>query len=206
MSRFDLVHVMIDEPDENIDYSIARHILGVHRGDRGPAAAPLSPEELLRYIQYVCTTDCSAIVILGLNRSLFFNFCCNDFRYAKGLNPKMSLKAQDSLIASYVSLRTGDALPGSRSAYRITVRQLEALIRLSEALAKMTAAKEVSEWHVKEAKRLLRMSIITVATDDIAIPDVDAEEDELENDQEHIDNPPGYVIFDILSMCCLKYR
>lgn len=56
MSRFDLVHVMIDEPDENIDYSIARHILGVHRGDRGPAAAPLSPEELLRYIQYVCNT------------------------------------------------------------------------------------------------------------------------------------------------------
>ena len=58
---------------------------------------------------------------------------------------------------------------------------------------------------MKEAKRLLRMSIITVATDDIAIPDVDAEEDELENDQEAIEDAPGYIVFDIIFLCCLKF-
>lgn len=59
---------------------------------------------------------------------------------------------------------------------------------------------------MKEAKRLLRMSIITVATDDIAIPDVDAEEDELENDQEAIEDAPGYIIFIFLFFPCRLKR
>lgn len=39
-------------------------------------------------------------------------------------------------MESYVALRRGDSTPGSRVAYRMTVRQLEALIRLSEAIAR----------------------------------------------------------------------
>ena len=39
-------------------------------------------------------------------------------------------------MESYVALRMGDAAPGSRVAYRMTVRQLEALVRLSEAIAR----------------------------------------------------------------------
>jgi len=49
-----------------------------------------------------------------------------------------------ALTEAYVSLRRGDAAPGSHSAYRITVRQLEALIRLSEALARLHCDTQVS--------------------------------------------------------------
>lgn len=45
-------------------------------------------------------------------------------------------EARKLLVDSYVALRRGDTTPGSRVAYRMTVRQLEALIRLSEAIAR----------------------------------------------------------------------
>jgi hypothetical protein len=40
-------------------------------------------------------------------------------------------------VAAYLELRGEDAAPGTATAYRITVRQLEALVRLSEALARV---------------------------------------------------------------------
>lgn len=49
---------------------------------------------------------------------------------------QLSLEARKVLVDSYVTLRRGDTAPGSRVAYRMTVRQLEALIRLSEAIAR----------------------------------------------------------------------
>lgn len=51
------------------------------------------------------------------------------------------------------------------------MRQLESMIRVSEALAKIECMDEVTIKHVKEAKRLLQKSIITVEQ-----PDVDLEE------------------------------
>lgn len=49
---------------------------------------------------------------------------------------QLKAEARELLVDSYVSLRRGDTAPGSRVAYRMTVRQLEALIRLSEAIAR----------------------------------------------------------------------
>lgn len=51
------------------------------------------------------------------------------------------------------------------------MRQLESMIRLSEALAKLECVDEVTVKHIREAKRLLQKSIITVEQ-----PDVDLEE------------------------------
>lgn len=49
---------------------------------------------------------------------------------------QLNSEAKKLLVDSYVALRKGDTTPGSRVAYRMTVRQLEALIRLSEAIAR----------------------------------------------------------------------
>jgi hypothetical protein len=43
---------------------------------------------------------------------------------------QLSAEARKVLVEAYVALRRGDALPGSQVAYRITVRQLEGLVRL----------------------------------------------------------------------------
>jgi DNA replication licensing factor MCM6 len=64
-------------------------------------------------------------------------------------------------------------VPGSASAYRITVRQLEALVRLSEAMARAHCSPTISPAHVDDAKRLLRSSILKVEQRDVDLGDED---------------------------------
>lgn len=53
--------------------------------------------------------------------------------------------------------------------YRITVRQLESLIRLSEALVRVHLDNQINEDYVLEAHRLLSKSIINVEEKDIEL-------------------------------------
>lgn len=70
---------------------------------------------------------------------------------------QLSSEARKLLVDSYVALRRGDTTPGSRVAYRMTVRQLEALIRLSEAIARSHLETQVFilESHPSTSFRLL---------------------------------------------------
>ena len=69
----------------------------------------------------------------------------------------------------------------SQSAWRITVRQLESMIRLSEAMAWLSCSAEVLPKHVQEAYRLLNKSIIRVETPDVDLDD-NMEEDVVANE------------------------
>jgi len=59
-------------------------------------------------------------------------------------------EAADKLVRMYRELRGEDAAPGTQSAYRITVRQLEALVRLSEAMARVYCDPVIKVAHVEE--------------------------------------------------------
>lgn len=144
LSRFDLLHVMIDEPDPIIDAQIANHILSVHLGTGAAMSAPYSTERMQCYL-----------------------------KLARSIKPRISPAAHRNLVTCYKKLRCDDAAPGSSSAYRITVRQLEALVRLSEALARLHLRDEVSRSDVKEAYRLLKNSIVQVESPDAELEDAD---------------------------------
>lgn len=71
-------------------------------------------------------------------------------------------------MQSYLSLRSlGSSGSGNDSNRRITAttRQLESLIRLSEALAKLHLSEVVTVEYVVEATRLLKSALKTAATD-----------------------------------------
>ena len=79
------------------------------------------------------------------------------------------------MVEKYRILRQDDATGVGRNSYRITVRQLESMIRLSEAIARANCTSEIIPAFVREAYTLLRQSIIHVEQDDI---DFDEEEGE----------------------------
>ncbi|KAH9943221.1 MCM-domain-containing protein [Epithele typhae] len=146
MSRFDLFFVVLDECDEKSDLNIAKHIVNVHRFQDEAIHPEFSTEALQRYI-----------------------------RYARTFNPKLTPEAADVLVSKYRELRQDDATGAGRNSYRITVRQLESMIRLSEAIARANCTAEITPAFVREAYTLLRQSIIHVEQDDV---ELDEEEQE----------------------------
>lgn len=71
------------------------------------------------------------------------------------MKPKFTREAAQAIKHAYVNLRNND-LQNSQNAYKVTIRQLESIIRLSEAIAKVHGKLEVIPAYVEEATRLLR--------------------------------------------------
>lgn len=91
--------------------------------------------------------------------------------FARQFKPLISKESMKLLIENYGHLRQREIGSSSKSTWRITVRQLESMIRLSEAYAKMECSGEVLPRHVNEAYRLLSKSIIRVEQPDIHLGD-----------------------------------
>lgn len=76
--------------------------------------------------------------------------------------PRLSAEASEKLSSHFVALRKQvqqvERDNNERSSIPITIRQLEAIIRISESLAKVTLSKQVNELHVDEAIRLFKFS------------------------------------------------
>lgn len=147
MSRFDLFFVVLDECNEAVDTHLARHIVNIHRNRDAAITPEFTTEQLQRYI-----------------------------KFARTFRPVFTDEAKILLVEKYKQLRSDDAQGGiGRNSYRITVRQLESLIRLSEAIAKANCVEDVTEAFVNEAFGLLRQSIIHVEKDDVEVDDEDDE-------------------------------
>jgi DNA replication licensing factor MCM6 len=146
MSRFDLFFVILDECNESVDRHLATHIVNLHALKDDSITPEFSTEQLQRYI-----------------------------RFAKTFKPVFTQSAKALLVEKYKELRANDSGGIGRNSYRITVRQLESLIRLSEAIAKANCVEDVTDAMVIEAFNLLRMSIISVEKDDVEVDDEEAE-------------------------------
>lgn len=81
--------------------------------------------------------------------------------------PRLSAEAGEKLKSRYVLMRSGalqhEKETEKRISIPITVRQLEAIIRISESLAKMRLQPFANETHVNEALRLFQVSTLDAA-------------------------------------------
>ena len=92
------------------------------------------------------------------------------------------------MVTSYTALRQRESNGTGKSTWRVTVRQLESLIRLSEAFAKLECLDEVTVRHVEEARRLLSKSIVRVEQPDIDLnDDEEVESRQMDVDEEVVD-------------------
>jgi DNA replication licensing factor MCM4 len=148
LSRFDLIYLILDKPDPNSDRKLARHLVSLYFEDveeqlNGAQTTPddhlaLAPHELKQYIAWS----------------------------RKVVQPQLSDEALEALVEGYVQLRrVGGSSGHGRRVIAATPRQLEGLIRLSEALAKMNLSNLVTARHVTEALRLTRLALLQAATD-----------------------------------------
>ena len=78
--------------------------------------------------------------------------------------PRLTAEALQKLSNHFVSIRSDvrkrEMSLEERSTIPITIRQLEAIIRISESLAKMTLTPYATERHVDEALRLFKVSTL----------------------------------------------
>ncbi|KAK9883161.1 hypothetical protein WA026_001361 [Henosepilachna vigintioctopunctata] len=143
LSRFDMIFIVKDEHDKQRDMTLARHIMSVHMNAghviEQPSDGELSLELVKKYIYY-CRTRCG---------------------------PRLNAQAADKLKRRYVLMRSGSLQHEKESKHSsgipITVRQLEAVIRMSESLAKMQLLPFATETHVNEALRLFQVSTLDAA-------------------------------------------
>ncbi|GKZ01140.1 hypothetical protein MPSEU_001065500 [Mayamaea pseudoterrestris] len=121
----------------NSPEAIADNILDVVSSGNGE----LSNAAMKKYIQY-CKAKCSPRLTDEAGEILTSSY----------------VKIRDDVRKQAISARSSSGNDDNQAAIPITVRQLEALVRLSESLAKMRLESEVAAQDVTEALRLFRVS------------------------------------------------
>ncbi|RPD61540.1 MCM-domain-containing protein [Lentinus tigrinus ALCF2SS1-7] len=141
ISRFDLLYLVLDHVDEALDRRLAQHLVALYLEDapmHGSGQDILPLDELSAYITYARSR----------------------------VNPTITEAAGDELVRCYVTMRKAGEDPRSNEKrITATTRQLESMIRLSEAHARMRLSPFVELDDVKEAYRLMRDAINTSARD-----------------------------------------
>jgi len=143
--------------------------------ENGESPANYTPEAIANNAMRVASTGIGELDVPTMKK--YIQYC-----KAK-CSPRLSQDAGDVLASSYVKIRddvrrsimestanndneNGRNNDDDQSAVPITVRQLEALIRLSESLAKMRLEEEVQGEDIAEALRLFKVSTMAAnATD-----------------------------------------
>ena len=136
INRFDVIFILKDSPDRFKDEAIATHVLNEHQ----------NPE-----------------VRTSIDRNLFRKYIA----YTKQkVSPKLTQEAMDEIKKFYVDLRNAPVSTDQPTRpLPISARQLEALIRLSEANAKIRLGKKVTREDAIVAINLMKYYLMQVGYD-----------------------------------------
>ncbi|GAB5574197.1 DNA replication licensing factor MCM5 isoform X1 [Prionailurus iriomotensis] len=160
LSRFDMIFIVKDEHNEERD---------VVRLKTARATGPDHQSDLPMLAKHVVTLHVSALTQtqavegeVDLAKLKKFIAYCR----AK-CGPRLSAEAAEKLKNRYIIMRSGarqhERDSDRRSNIPITVRQLEAIVRIAEALSKMKLQPFATEADVEEALRLFQVSTLDAA-------------------------------------------
>jgi DNA replication licensing factor MCM4 len=137
LSRFDLIYLLLDKVDQTRDRKLANHLVAMHFAVPPAAASQASLLSQSELTDYIS--------------------------YARThVQPVLTDAAADQLVEGYVDMRR---LGGHKKVITATPRQLESLIRLAEALARMRLSSTVQTDDVHEALRLMKSAMKQSCTD-----------------------------------------
>lgn len=141
LSRFDCIFIVRDIREETADKAIANHVVNLHTFSKNISEdlnTEISLDELRKYITYA-------------KMKVF---------------PRLTEEAGQMLQDLYVNDRKTSKeqkLNKKGTGIPITVRQLEAIIRLSESIARIHLQPVVTREHCYEAHRLFKISTMNAA-------------------------------------------
>lgn len=164
MSRFDLIFVLTDDPDSNRDSQIAQHILKSNYA--GELSTQLERNDSISQEEL----DMAMLVIKPeIEPELLRKYVA----YArKKVFPTLTAEARDYFANYYVSLRAQGH--DSNKPVPVTARQLEALIRLGEASARLRLSNEITLEDASRVTKILESCLRKVGVDpDTGLLDVD---------------------------------
>ena len=156
LSRFDLIFIMTDQPEQRRDLAIAEHILKAHSigeliAQHRKTPIPGVTEE---YIEQQLTP-----VKPDIEPSLFRKYVA----YAKrSCYPILSTEAKEALVTYYLKLR-GIAEPNKP--VPVTARQLEALVRLAEASARIRLSNTIEQTDAERVIHIVDACLRQIAYD-----------------------------------------
>jgi len=157
ISRFDLIFTVSDQPDEEEDAQLADHILQTnYAGELNThheevAASAVSQEEVDEEVHDVAPT---------IDPQLLRKYIA----HAKSsIYPTMSDAARERIREFYVDLRALGQ--GEDAPVPVTARQLEALVRLAEASARVRLSDTVTEEDADRVIEIVRSSLEDIGVD-----------------------------------------
>ncbi|KAH7866667.1 hypothetical protein Vadar_023432 [Vaccinium darrowii] len=178
LSRFDLVFILLDKPDELLDKRVSEHIMSLHTGsgEYSPAAEKLRTASLTAQDVDMIGKSGSLVSRLRLDPKkdadfvpLHGSLLRKYIAYARTfVFPRMSKPAAEILQKFYLKLRdhntTADGTP-------ITARQLESLVRLAEARARLELREEITAQDALDVVEIMKESLYDKYVDEHGLVD-----------------------------------
>ncbi|KAJ8422136.1 hypothetical protein Cgig2_002644 [Carnegiea gigantea] len=190
LSRFDLVFILLDRPDEHLDKQVSEHIMALHssNGDHSPALKKLCRDQITRLT--ICNQPASQSIgqknVSIRSKSLSSRLRLDPKRdgdfvplpapllrkyiaYARTfVSPRMSKSAAEILQNFYLRLRDRNT---SADGTPITARQLESLVRLAEARARVDLRDEITEEDALDVVEIMKESLYDKYVDEHGVVD-----------------------------------
>ncbi|XP_014236906.1 DNA helicase MCM8-like [Trichogramma pretiosum] len=157
LSRFDLLFLLLDQPDKDMDNFLSNHVMLMHTGKEkslnsqfNGITRPLSGEPSTLKRRLSSFRNSNEVVPMNILRK----YIAYARQYVK---PKLTQESAVILQKYYLSLRKN-----MDSAVNITPcnRQLEALIRLTEARAKLDLREETTEEDAQDIVELMQHTVL----------------------------------------------
>ncbi|XP_077216174.1 minichromosome maintenance 8 isoform X2 [Tasmannia lanceolata] len=166
LSRFDLVFILLDRPDELLDKRVSDHIMALHAGCGGhfPPQKKLCKAlqndgnmelgeksgSLVSRLRLDSKKDRDFIPLPGPLIRKYISYARN-FVF-----PRMSRSAAEILQKFYLRLRDHNT---SADGTPITARQLESLVRLAEARARLDLREEITSQDALDVVEIMKESL-----------------------------------------------
>uniref|UniRef100_A0A671MHN3 DNA helicase MCM8 n=1 Tax=Sinocyclocheilus anshuiensis TaxID=1608454 RepID=A0A671MHN3_9TELE len=179
LSRFDLVFILLDTPNEDHDHLLSEHVMAMRAGKNGAvssaAVTRYSTQESSISILEVSSEKPLADTLKLVPGEAFDPIPHQLLRkyvgYARHyVHPTLSAEAAQVLQDFYLELRkqnqTADSTP-------ITTRQLESLIRLTEARARVELREKATQSDAEDVVEIMKHSLADTYSDEFGHLDFD---------------------------------